>query len=77
MSSSSRTQARERAQEAAQQRAEEAKSEFARVAFDALEDYFPEEARERRQRDVLPAFLAGLAAGFVLRSLLSRVTRSR
>ena len=65
-------QARERAQIAAQQTANEAKEEFGRMAFEILEEYFPEQARGRRREDRLMALAAGIAVGFVLRHLVGR-----
>lgn len=76
MLESSRSEASERAKVAAQRRADDAREEFGRMAFDALEEYFPEQAKERRREDGMRLFLVGLVVGFLLRSVLGRWTRS-
>ena len=67
-----RSRTRERAQRTAQRKADEAKEEFGRLAFDALEEYFPEQARERRRRNGAQLLVVGLAVGLLLGYLLGR-----
>ena len=64
--------AKERAQQAAQQTADGAKDEIGRRAFDTLEEYFPEQAAERRRQNQTAVFLVGLAVGFALGVLVGR-----
>lgn len=70
-----RSRAKERAQRAAQKTAGDAREELGRLAFDALEDYFPEEAKERRQGNRFQFIAAGFALGFLVRHVLSRRAR--
>ena len=67
-----RAQTKERAQRTAQRKADEAKAEFGRLAFDALEDYFPEQARQRRRRNGAQLLVVGLAVGLLLGYLAGR-----
>lgn len=67
-----RERAKQRAQATAQLKADEAKEEFGRLAFDTLEEYFPEQAKARRRQDRLQFIMVGVAVGFLLRHLLSQ-----
>lgn len=49
-----------------------ARNELGRVAADAVEEYFPQEAKARRRRSAWRAFLVGLALGVVGRYALRR-----
>jgi len=51
MLESAQAEAKVRAQRAAQQTAEEARSELGEWAFELLEEYFPEEAQQRRRQE--------------------------
>lgn len=64
--------AKRRAQTTAQLKADEAKEEFGRLAFDTLEDYFPEQAEARRRQNRLQLIMVGVAVGFLIRHFLSR-----
>ncbi|AGN02757.1 hypothetical protein L593_14090 [Salinarchaeum sp. Harcht-Bsk1] len=68
----SQTEARERAQQAAQETATEARTQLGRRAFDALEEYFPEEAEQRQQNNRGQLLAVGFAIGFVLGILVGR-----
>lgn len=70
-----RSRAKERAQRAAQRTAGDAREELGRLAFDALEEYFPEEAKERRQQNRAQLVAAGVVLGFLLRHFLARRAR--
>lgn len=67
-----RSRAKERAQQAAMRTADDAKEELVRMAFDALEERFPEQAKERRRGNRLQLIALGIVLGFVLRSYLGR-----
>lgn len=62
----SQTRATERAQQTARRTREDVKEEVGRVAFKALEQYFPEEAKRRNSRNRLVPFLAGMVVGYLL-----------
>jgi len=62
--------ARERAAEGAGRGADVLNEELARFAWDAVEEYFPEEARQRRRRRRLRSFAIGLAVGLLARQAL-------
>jgi len=64
--------ARERAQQAAQQTADGAKEEIGRRAFETLEEYFPEQAAERRRENQTTMFIVGSAVGFALGVIAGR-----
>lgn len=64
--------ARERAETVAKQKVDDAMEEFGRMAFDALEERFPEQAKARRRPDRLQFLAAGFVAGFILRHFLRR-----
>lgn len=61
-----------RAQTTAQLKADEAKEELGRLAFDTLEEYFPEQAKAKRQQNRLQLIMVGVAVGFLIRHFLSR-----
>jgi hypothetical protein len=63
---------KDRARRGARQQAGLARQEVGRRAFDLLEEYFPEEAKSRRQRNSASVFLLGLAVGILLRQLAER-----
>lgn len=64
--------AKARARMEAQRQAEVAKEEVGRMVADAVESYFPEEAKARRRRLARRAFFAGVAVGFLLGNALRR-----
>ena len=64
------TEATERARSAAERRTEAAKRRIGRMALDAVEGYFPEEARSRRRRSAKRAFLLGVGVGILIATLL-------
>ena len=64
--------AKRRAQETAEMKADQAKREFGRMAFNALEEHFPEQATAQRDQNRLQYIGAGIAIGFLLRHLLGR-----
>lgn len=68
------TQARfkERAQQTAEQKKSDAKEEFGRMAFDTLEQYFPNQAETRTREDRVTPLLVGIAIGVLLRHFLGR-----
>lgn len=72
MLEANQSRTKERARRTAQRKADEAKEEFGRLAFETLEEYFPEQARERRSGERLEVLAVGVAAGFVLGYLLGR-----
>lgn len=72
MLEANQSRTKERARRTAQRKADEAKEEFGRLAFETLEEYFPEQARERRRRNGLQLLGVGLAVGFLLGFLLGR-----
>lgn len=63
---------KDRAQRTAEQKTSEAKEEFARLAFEKLEEYFPEQAESSTQQDQLTPILVGVAIGFLLRHFIGR-----
>ncbi|MFC7069825.1 hypothetical protein [Halobaculum lipolyticum] len=65
-----RTEARSRAGE----RGELVRHEVGARMFDLMEEYFPEEHAERRRQELVRAFGAGIAVGFLGREIL-RYTR--
>jgi hypothetical protein len=70
--SETRSRAKARARQEAQRQADVAKEELGRMAFDALEEYFPEQAKSRRRSDRMRILVAGIAIGILLRHLASR-----
>jgi hypothetical protein len=66
------SRAKQRAKQATRQTTAGAKEEFGRLAFDALEERFPEQAKERRQGNRLPLLVAGVVLGFLLRHFVGR-----
>ena len=50
----------------AQETAREAKTEVGRLAFDLLEEYFPEQAQQRRRQDQAAPFVVGFALGVLV-----------
>lgn len=67
-----RERAKRRARVTAQLKADEAREELGRLAFDTLEDYFPEQARARRRQNRLQLIVVGVVVGFLVRHLLSQ-----
>lgn len=63
-----RAQARERATTEAERQAEALRTQMGERAWDALEAYFPEEAKARRRRQRLRALIAGVALGLGVRA---------
>lgn len=63
---------RERARAGAERQAESARHELGRMVVDAVEEYFPEETKDRRRRIARRAFFAGIAVGFVLGNAIPR-----
>lgn len=72
MLESAQTEAKVRAQRAAQQTADEARSELGEWAFEILEAYFPEEARQRRRQERVTVLVAGFLLGVVVGVALGR-----
>jgi len=62
MLESAQTEAKVRARRPAQQTADEARSELGEWAFETLEEYFPEEAQQRRRQERVTV-LVGAALG--------------
>lgn len=71
-SRSPRAETGERAKRVVQEKTEGAKEEVGRIAFDVLEDRFPEEAKSRQRQNSLMPMLIGVAIGFLLGTLLGR-----
>lgn len=65
-----KARARESAQREARQQADLLKDEVGRMAFDVLEEYYPEEAKSRRRRQRLQTLIVGVGLGILLRHLL-------
>lgn len=63
---------KERAMMSAERGAESAKHELGRMVVDAVEEYFPEETKDRRRRVARRAFFAGMALGLFLGAALRR-----
>lgn len=61
-----RRQLRELAGERAGKQAESAKHEVGEIVIDATGEYFPEEVKARRRRDMARGFAAGLGLGIAL-----------
>jgi ferric-dicitrate binding protein FerR (iron transport regulator) len=70
--SEARSQAKEQARKSAQKQADIAKEQFGELAFEALEQYFPEQAKSRRRQHSGMTLLIGVVIGVVLYALLSR-----
>lgn len=66
------SRARQRAQTVARQKVDDAMEEFGRLAFDTLEERFPEQAKARRRQERVQLLVAGFVAGFLLRHFLRR-----
>ncbi|MHC3438499.1 hypothetical protein ACYJ1Y_10450 [Natrialbaceae archaeon A-gly3] len=67
MMEDTRSKFAETAREQAERQTESAKQELGRTVLDAADEYFPEEVRRRRRRDMARGFLVGLAVGVILR----------
>ena len=70
--SEARSQAKEQARKSAQKQADMAKEQIAELAFEALEQYFPEKAKSRRRQHSGMTLLIGIVIGVALYALLSR-----
>lgn len=70
--SDSRSQAKEQARKSAQKQADVAKEQIAELAFEALEQYFPEQAKSRRRQSSGKTLLLGIVIGALLYALLTR-----
>lgn len=69
------TKAKRRARKEARQQADAAREEVGRMAYDMLEEYFPEQARQRRQSGrtlLMLVFVVGVALGMALVRLVGR-----
>lgn len=69
------TKAKQRAQEEARQQADAAREEVGRMAYEMLEEYFPEQARQRRQSGrtlLLLVFVVGVALGMAVARAVGR-----
>lgn len=64
--------AKRQARDRAERQVETAKEELGPAVLNLVESYFPDQARERRQRIALRSFVAGGAVGVVLRHALGR-----
>lgn len=71
-----RTEARSRfselAKEGAEKQAEAAKREVGEIIIDATDQYFPEEVKARRRRDMARGFAVGFGTGVALHYAMSR-----
>lgn len=67
-----RSQAKEQARKSAQKQADMAKEQLGDMAFEALEQYFPEKAKSRRRQSSGKTLLLGIVIGVILYALLSR-----
>lgn len=65
-----KTRLKEAAKKEAERKKATAKHELGRAVLDVTDEYFPEEVRDRRRRDMARGFLAGAAIGLLLRSLI-------
>lgn len=65
-------QTQERAQHTAERTTSEAREEVGRRAFETLEQFFPEQAASRNQRNRVLPLLLGVAIGFLLRYYMDR-----
>lgn len=66
------TQVKDRAKEEASRQVDNVKQDVGPRVVDATEEYFPEETKERRRRDMVRGFLVGVGVGFLLRYALGR-----
>lgn len=66
-----RRQFRELAKEQAGKQAESAKHEVGEIVIDATGEYFPEEMKARRRRDMARGFAFGLGVGVALHYAMS------
>lgn len=67
-----RKRIRELAKEGAEKRAESAKQEVGEIVIDATGEYFSEEVKARRRRDMARGFAVGFGAGVALHYAMSR-----
>lgn len=67
---------RELAKERAGEQAKTAKHEVGEMVVDATGEYFPEEVRARRRRDMMRGFAMGVGAGMVLTYLMGGSRRA-
>lgn len=67
-----RDRLREMAKEEAEKQAETAKHEVGEIVIDATDQYFPDEVKARRRRDIARGFLVGVGTGVALHYALSR-----
>ena len=63
---------RELAKEQAGKQAKSAKHEVGEIILDATGEYFEEEMKARRRRDMARGFAMGVGVGFVLRHVMRR-----
>lgn len=66
-----RQRARQRAEFEAERQANALRAELGTRAWEALEEYFPEEAKARRRRQRLRALIAGVALGLGVRAAIT------
>lgn len=67
-----REQARERAVIEAERKANTLRDEFGELAWDTMEEYFPEQAKARRRQQRVRALAIGLVVGLAVRTFASR-----
>lgn len=65
-----RERATERAAIEAERQADALRTELGTRAWETLETYFPEEAKERRRRERIRALVAGVALGLGIRAVV-------
>lgn len=65
-------QLRELAKEEAGKQAESAKHDVGEIVIDATGEYFPEEMKARRRRDMARGFAVGFGTGVALHYAMSR-----
>jgi len=67
---------KERARGMAEEKADDVWAELGRLVFEILEEYFPEEAKARRQQNQMQILFVGIVIGFLLRHSISRRGRT-
>lgn len=67
-----RKRLRELAKEGGRKQAESAKHEFGEIVIDATGEYFPEEMKARRRRNMARGFALGFGAGVAVHYAMSR-----